>query len=320
MMGLIKWLTLPLRVLRRLPFFPFSLLYASLLAALRARELWLKAAYVRVGEVTGPTAAVPRNAMLWLAHVATGLPGRRFDVCLQVPPDTPDAGLHDLFSTLLTSPRLRSIGLYWDEPCLSDDLLLWQGRREERKPKGQPGLRHDLGSLGFQQLRGVLQSNDEGLTLPVSVSRDAQTLLKRHARGAYAVCLNLPVGVPSLAKAVATALPDLRFFDLALSGSASTGGAANILSLSDYGLNLHERMALAKAADAYVGSFDVPGCSALLSGRPTVLLGGDAGAEGDRISLGHNALWFPGPAPPPALTEAVLQFLRHHFVPGAHPF
>jgi len=313
------WLTLPLRVLLRLRFFPFSLLYASLLAALRARRLWWKGDYVRVGEVTSPTAAVPRNAMLWLAHVATGLPGRQFDVCLQLPRDTPDAGLHDLFSTLLTSPRLRSIGLYWDESSLSDDLPLWQGRREERQPKGQPGSRHDLGSLGFQQLRGVLQANDEGLALPVAVSRDAQTLLKRHARGASAVCLNLPAGVPSLARTVATALPNLRFFDLALSGSDSTGGAADILSLSDFGLNLHERMALARAADAYVGTFDVLGCSVLLSGRPTVLLGGDSGAQPDRISLGHNALCFPGPAPPAALTEAVLQFLRHHFVPGAHP-
>jgi hypothetical protein len=78
-------------------------------------------------------------------------------------------------------------------------------------------------------------------------------------------------------------------------------------------------MALAKAADAYVGSFDVLGCSALLSGRPTVLLGGDSGAQPDQISLGHNALWFPGPAPPAALTEAVRQFLCHYFVPGAHP-
>jgi hypothetical protein len=91
---------------------------------------------------------------------------------------------------------------------------------------------------------------------------------------------------------------------------------ANSQALYGYGLNLHERMALVKAADAYVGSFDELGCTALVSGRPAVLLGGGTGEQPDRISRGDIAVWFPDPVEPTTLAKLVLQFLSRQIGPA----
>lgn len=308
-----RWL---IRALRRLGFFPFALFYTVINAAIRVVQLRQGHKVLRVGEVTGKATVLPRSVMLWLDRVATGLPEPRFDICLRLPREAADANLHDVFSVLLTSPRLRSVGLYWDSSSLADDLPLWQAKQGRNEPTVWATPYEDLGALSFKQLQEFFQADHVGIVLPVAATRDAQTLLKRQAGGAYAVCLNVPVEHRSLIAAVEATRPDTRFFDLAPYASPPTAGAANSQSLYGYGLNLHERMALVQAADAYVGSFDELGCAALVSKRPAVLLGGGTGEQPDRISRGDAAVWFPGPVEPTTLAKAVLQFLSRQIGPS----
>jgi hypothetical protein len=302
-----------LNALRRLGFFPFTLFYVVINAAIRVVQLRQGHKVLRVGEVTGEATSLPRSVMLWLDRVATGLPEPRFDVCLRLPREAADANLHEAFSILLTFPRLRSVGLYWDSSSLTDDLSLLQAQQGRNDPTVWATSYEDLGLLSFKQLHEFFQADHAGIVLPVAATRDAQTLLKRQAGGAYAVCLNVPVEQRSLVAAVEAARPDVRFFDLA--PALPTTKAANSQSLYGYGLNLHERMALVQAADAYVGSFDELGCAALVAGRPVVLLGGGNSEQPDRIRRGEISLWFPDPAPTPRLTEAVLLFLSHQLGP-----
>jgi hypothetical protein len=149
------------------------------------------------------------------------------------------------------------------------------------------------------------------LALPVAAARDAQTLLKRQAGGGYAVCLNVPPDLASLADAVARARPDIWFFNLSLTASQTTS-AANHQSISGQGYSLHERMALASAADAYVGSFDETGCAAVITGRPAFLLGGSNGSRPELVGRGDAAVWLPGPVQPTEATNAALQLLSRH--------
>jgi hypothetical protein len=303
-----------LNALHRLGF-PFTLFYVVINAAIRAVQLRWGHQVVRVGEVTGEAASLPRSVMLWLDRVATGLPEPRFDVCLRLPREAADANLHDVFSVLLTSPRFGSVGLYWDASSLADDLPLLQAKQDRNDPTAWATY-EDLGSPSCKQLQEFFQADHVGIVLPVAANRNAQTLLKRQAGGAYAVCLNVPVEHRSLVDAVEAAHPDVRFFDLAPYAPPPAAKAANSQSLYGYGLNLHERMALAQAADAYVGSFDEVGCAALVSGRPTVLLGGGNGEQPERVSRGDMAVWFPRPPEPTALAKAVLQFLSSQLVRG----
>jgi hypothetical protein len=303
-----------LNALRRLRFFPFTLLYVVINAAIRLVQLRQGHKVLRVGEVTGEAIDLPRSVMIWLDRVAISLPEPRFDVCLRLPCDAADANLHDVFSVLMTSPRLRSVGLYWDSSSLDDDLPL-QAKQDRNDPTVWATPYEDLGSLSFKQLQEFFEADHVGIVLPIAAARDTQTLLKRQAGGAYAVCLNVPVELRSLANTVAAACPDVRFFDLAPYGSSPTAGTANSQALYGYGLNLHERMALVHAADAYVGSFDELGCAALVSGRPAVLLGSGTGEQPDRISRGDRAVWFPGPVEPTTVARAVLQFLSRQIGP-----
>jgi hypothetical protein len=304
-----------LNAFRRLGF-PFTLFYVVINAAIRVVQLRWGYQVVRVGEVTGEAASLPRSVMLWLDRVATGLPEPRFDVCLRLPREATDANLHDVFSVLLTSPRFGSVGLYWDASSLADDLPLLQAKQHRNDPPAWATPYEDLDSLSFKQLQEFFQADHVGIVLPGAANRNAQTLLKRQAGRAYAVCLNVPVEHRSLVDAIEAAHPDVRFFDLAPYASPPAAKAANSQSLYGYGLNLHERMALVQAADAYVGSFDEVGCAALVSGRPTVLLGGGNGEQPERISRGDMAVWFPRPLDQTALAKAVLQFLSSQLVPG----
>ncbi len=303
-----------LNALRRLGFFPFTLLYTVINAAIRVVQLRQGHKVLRVGEVTGKATALPHSVMLWLDRVATGLPEHRFDICLRLPREAADDNLHDVFSVLLTSPRLRSVGLYWDSSSLADDLPLWQAKQGRNDPTVWATPYEDLGALSFKQLQEFFQADHVGIVLPVAATRDAQTLLKRQAGGAYAVCLNVPVEQQFLVAAVEAARPDVNFFDLA--PALQTTKAANSQSLYGYGLNLHERMALVQVADVYVGSFDELGCAALVSGRPAVLLGGGTGEQSDGIRRGDIAVWFPGPVEPTTLAKAVLQFLSRQIAPA----
>ena len=304
--------------MRRLRFFPFTFFYVLLSAAFKVVGLLRDQEAVRVGEVAGKAAALPRSVMLWLDRVATSLTESRFDVCLRLPSEAADNNLHDVFSVLLASPRLRSVGLYWDSSSLANDLPLWQAKQSRNDPTVWAMPYEDLGSLSFKQLDEFFHSNHEGIVLPVAATRDAQTLLKRQAGGAYAVCLNIPEELCSLVDAVVAAHPHARFFDLAPCASSPTAGAANNQSLYGYGLNLHERMALVQAADAYVGHFDELGCTALVSKRPAVLLGSGTGEQPDRIRRSEISLWFPDPAATPELTEEVLKFLFRQLEPASN--
>lgn len=58
-----------LRGLRRLGFFPFTLFYAMLNATVGQFPWWWGRIVLRVGEVTGEAAALPRSVMLWLERV-----------------------------------------------------------------------------------------------------------------------------------------------------------------------------------------------------------------------------------------------------------
>ena len=254
------------RALRRLGFFPFTLFYVLLNAAIKVVQLRRGRIVVCVGEVTGETTSLPRSVMLWLDRVLTGPPGYQFDVCLRLPPEAADANLQEVFSVLLTSPRLRSVGLYWDASSVADDLPLLQAKQDRSDPPVRATSHEDLGSPNVKQLQEFFQADHVGIVLPVAATRDAQTLLKRQAGGGFVVCLNVPPELASLADAVARARPDIWFFDLAHPASPTTA-AANHQSIAGQGFSLHERMALVQAADAYVGSFDALGCAALVSGR-----------------------------------------------------
>lgn len=301
------------RALRRLRFFPFTLLHVMLNAALKVVELRRCLMVVRVGEVTDEAASLPRRVMIWLDRIVTTPAEPRFDVCLRLPREVAAANLHEVFSILLTSPRVRSIGLYWDASSLADDLPLLQAKQGRNDPAVRAALYEDLGPLSFKQLREFFQANHAGIALPVAVTRDAQILLKRQAGKAYAVCLNVPEELRWLTDAVVAVCPNSQFFDL--SPTLWTTKTTNCQSLFSHGFTLHERMALVKASDAYVGSFDELGCAALVSKRPTILLGGGTGGPLDRISHGDKALWFPDPVDQTMAAEMVLQFLSSQLEP-----
>ena len=254
---------LAMRIFRRFEWFPFTLLAAFLFAAVRLRELRTGRAVVRLGRVAEGSAELPLRAMLWLDRIASDLPSASFDLCVRLPREAADATLHDVFTVLLTSPRLTSIGWYWDDAALSDDQPLWQA--------GAPSGAEDIDNPTVERLDRFLREKHQPLDLPVAARREAQTLLKRLAGGAYAICLNLPDGQAPLFAATVTAKPDVRFFDLR--GSGSKPLPANVTSLADYGLSLHERLAFVQAADAYMGSFDELGLAAIISGRPTQFVG-----------------------------------------------
>lgn len=294
--------------LRRLEFFPFTLLYTVIHAAIRVAQLRQGHTILRVGGVTGKTTTLPRTVMLWLDRVGAGLPEPQFDICLRLPREASDANLQEAFSVLLTSPRLRSLGLYWDASCLANDISLLQPRQDRNSPTGRETTYEELDVVSFQHLHEFFHADHAGIAPPIAATRDAQTLLKRHAGRAYAVCLNVPVDHRSSIAAVEAMRPDLRFFDLTAALPTASGQ-----SLYGCGLTLHERLALVQVADAYVGSFDEFGCAALVSERPAVLLGGGNGEHPDPISRGDAAVWFPGAVGPTTLAEAVLRLLSSHF-------
>ena len=305
------------RALRRLRFFPFTLLHVMHNAVISLVQRRRGHLVVCVGEASEKAMALlPRSVMLWLDRVLTGPTEYQYYVCLRLPREEAVANLHEVFSVLLTFPRLRAAGLYWDATGLADELSLLQVKQDQDDPAVRATSYEDLGSLGVKQFEEFLQADHVGIDLPVAAIRDAQTLLKRQAGKAYAVCLNVPEEFHLLADAVVAARPDVRFFDLEpypLAPAMTT--TANSQSFFDHGLTLHERMALVQAADAYVGSFDVLGCAALVFMRPTILLGGETGEQPDRTSRGDKVVWYHGSAEPATLVQPVLRFLSNQLSP-----
>jgi hypothetical protein len=299
------------RALRRLRFFPFTLLHAVLNALISIVQRRRGHLVVCVGKVAEKASMfLPGSVMLWLERVLRGPPGHQYYVCVRLPREAATPNLHEVFSVLLAFPRLRAVGLYWDAEGLADDLSLMQVKQDRDDPAGRATLYEDIDLPDVKHFEEFLQSGHMGIDLPVAVIRDAQTLLKRQTGRTPAVCLNMPAELHALASALVAARPDLWFFNLSPSMPAMK--AINIQSLHDYGLNLHERMALVQAADAYIGSFDELGCAALIARRPAVLLGGGNGAQPDWISRVSRAVWFPDPAEPETLSKPVLQFFSDH--------
>ena len=297
------------RVSRRLRVFPFSLGYAILSAALRLHWLaWRGAQLTRGGEAKG--VGSPIAVLLWLDRIGGEVPGQPFDACLRLSPDAEDDSLHDVFSILLASPRLQSLALYWDEERLLEDLPLFQARRDRAGVSVWSTVREDLGTPGPQTLGDFLAARHEPLVVPVTANREARTLIKRLAGGAWAVCLNLPDEARWLAGAVTDGLPDARFFDMRSFDSAPA--APNLDAVAGWGLTLHERLALAADTDAYIGSFDPLAAAALIAGRPAVLLGGDPLATPARPGGGAGAIWIADISDPAMVTRAVLEFLGRH--------
>ena len=300
-----RWL---LRALRRLGFFPFTLFYAVINAAIRVVQLRQGHAALRVGKVTGETASLPRSVMLWLDRVATGLTEPRFDICLRLARETAVDNVHDVFSVLLTFPRLRSVGLYWDSSSLADDLPLWQAKRGRNDPTVLGTSYEDLNSLSFKQLQEFFQADHGGIVLPVGATREAQTLLKRQAGGGLTVCLNLPPEAGSVAGRLATELPLLRFFELSPAGAHAPGPPPNLVALHSWGFNLHVRMALVCGADAYVGRPDALAAAAVMAGRPAVLVADAPEVSGPREARGGRVLWVS--ADSAALVQGLRGFLE----------
>ena len=306
--------SLAFRVMNQLEFFPFTLLFALLYAGFKLILLRRREGRVCVGEVKGDAKFLARDVMLWLGRTLAGPRGSRFDVCLRLSREDPAPSLQDALSVALAFPRIRSIGLYWDSSKLADDLPLLHSSREANDGTVCAPSFDEVGSQKHDRFAAFLRCEHAEFMLPVAASRDAQTLLKRLAGAASAVCLNLPVELHGFADAMAQARPDIQFFHL--SPVPKSPPSANNQSLFGWGLSLHERMALIQGADAYIGSFDELGCTALLSRRPAILLGGDADQRTDSLQRGEEAIWFPGQPDPVALRPAILQFLTRHLPAG----
>lgn len=315
-----KFMKFVLRAVLRLSrFFPFSFPSMLLRALLKVVALWWGGKRACVGEVTDDTVALPCRVMLWLDRIAVGLPGSGFDVCLRLPRDDSNASLQDTVSVLLASSRVRSIYLYWDEASLRDDLPLLQARQERREQTLCSTGRDQLGAPTFHQLHDFLTSDHHRFILPVAARRDAQTLLKRYARGSFTVCLNLPAAARSLIDRVAAALPDVRFVDLGVMTPPSGPCSSNVLSIYDHGLNMVERLAIVEDVDAYVGRFDAFGCTALSCGRPSILFGGcPSGVQPGRIDRGDSVVWFTDSTGPVDAADRIVEFLRHRLGKRGH--
>jgi hypothetical protein len=242
-------------------YFPFTLLAALGQALVRWRHL-------RGG---GPSAVFidarsdgerrARDLLLWRPPASPQ--GRACDLGLLLDPgaDRPEAD--GLVSASIVGPGVGSIALYWDADRLARDRALWH---------------RAAGPAGFEALSAVgpLERVAAGAfraappALPPGALREAQTLLKRHARGGAAVCLNLDPSDEPLRQALLGALPTLKFVDVVGAGES---GSANLLLIGDLGLTRHERWAIVGAADVYVGRFDELGAAALLARIPAALLG-----------------------------------------------
>jgi hypothetical protein len=216
-----------------------------------------------VGRTTDAAATLPARAMVWLGCLVRAHPAHAIDVCLRLPRESAGTGVPDALSIALTFPRVRSISLYWDESSLEDDLRVF--RTGGAAPQTLDGAPTSAQRLAVGEIE-----------VPLSAARDALTLLKRHAGGAAVVLVNL-------SEPLTAGRSDLHFFHLA----------------AGLGFTLHERMALVRAADAYIGAPDELARTALLSGRPALLV--EAGAPAlSEIGAFLSRHFGAAPAPTPA--------------------
>lgn len=255
----------------------------------------------------GAPISIVISAVVVLSVLIAGLAVLLRSSRLLLPREAANDSMHDVVSVLLAYPGLRSVGLHWDSRSLADDLTLLQSKRDRSDP-ATAALHEEIGSRGSAQSAEFLRSEHGEFALPVAASRDAQTLLKRQAGAALVVCLNFPAERRVLADAVAGDWPHVRFFNF-YSASPESAGAANNQSFFAWGFTLHERMALVQAADAYAGTFDELGCTAVIAGRPAILLDGGSGVRLDAANRSDGAVWLPSGMDQPELTRRILQFL-----------
>jgi hypothetical protein len=303
------WRSLQVRAARALDVFPLSLASALVAAARGHRELargtaplWL----AKVMELHG----LPCRLMMSLDRIGVDLEGRRFDVGLQLPADAPCPMLDDVFSVLVTSPSVRSIGLYWSDASADEDLRLMRGARGV---EGGPAVIHErLSPTTTHDRSRFLVRRHTTMVLPTPAKREARTLLKRLAGSRYTICLNLDAADGALVDSVAPAFPNARFFALGRGSSGRAPEGARIVAVGEFGFSLHERLAFVQAADAYVGIFDEHACAAVAAERPCVLLGG---VEDERPgppvpSDGRGVMWLSRPYDVHIATPLVASFLR----------
>jgi hypothetical protein len=242
--------------------FPFTLLHFGLLALLgwfhhrrHPGQTWRVNARPEDPDL-------PARVMLAATEV-TATASYPLDVMIEVADG--DVQLDRAFSVLMAVTGLGSILLYWQRDVLDGDLRLLEPH----------GARVDLE-------RPTTSAAPRPLTLPPAAAREAETFIKRHAGDAFVVCLNLPGDWSCLATELPAALNAVMFVDL---GHARTS-CHNIVAVAGHGFGLHERLALARAADLYVGRFDELAVAALVAGRPIAV---------DRIPAG--AVDMPSSAP-----------------------
>lgn len=290
-------LGLPGKVWRRLQlYFPFTLVQGLGLAFARWRQLRAGTSAAFVIDARGRDEHRIRDLLLWRPSVLTR--GRGVDLGLLLGPSADLDEADRLFSAAVVVPGVRSIALYWDAERLDRDRRLWH------RTEG-PGALEVSSAASAPERVVVARARGAGPALPPGVLREAQTLLKRHARGGAVVCLNLDPVDGVLRHELLGRLPALKFVDFV---SAGESGSANFLLVGDLGLTRHERLALVGAADVYVGRFDELGVAALLASIPTVLLGaGPAEADQDLAAEGRT-LWLAG-RPGPDDVGRVVQFV-----------
>ena len=303
------WRSLQVRAAGALDVFPLSLASALVAAARRRRELargtpplWL----AKVMELD----ALPCRLMMSLDRIGVDLEGRRFDVGLQLPANVPCPVLDDVFSVLVASSSVRSIGFYWSDASADEELRLMRGARGV---EGGPAVTHErLTPTTADDRSRFLVRRHTTIALPAPAEREARTLLKRLAGGRYTICLNLDAADGSLVNSVAPAFPDARFFALRRGSSGPAPEGASIVAVGEFGFSLHERLAFVQAADAYVGVFDEHACAAVAAERPCVLLGG---VDDERAGLpvpsdGRGVVWLSRPYDVRTATPLVASFLR----------
>jgi len=181
-------LAIRVRLARGFQVFPFSVAFMVLKALLRLRELAREPNRVAVAQVAPDTDPVGATLM-WLDRIGGDSPPGPFDVCLRFERRDDDAP-EDIFSALLTVPRLRSIGLYWDDESIADDLTLMSAPRRR-------AVRDQVVRVSGMQVHDIVARRHSPLQPSIDARREARTLLKRQARGGFAVCLNLSPSPPT---------------------------------------------------------------------------------------------------------------------------
>src|SRR5258706_8500942 len=283
-----------------LRFFPFTLVFLLAGLVLRLRELRSGLVLVHLGRIRAGSTELTRNVMVWFTDGLAAPGARRHDVCLCLPADAALPTLHESVSALLAFPQLRSVALYWDDKLAAEEIALWQNASRRALPD-------DLDLVTPERLRGFLKDQHAQMALPVAIVRDAETFLKREIGSGWAVCFNFPTGCREAVEAFCRARPDTLFMDFG-AAAAIPVTLPNYRSTSGQGRTLHERMALVGRADAYIGAFDELGCTAVISGRPAVLIGGDATTSPEPRTFADRVIWLTGPHDAPAAPKKALQF------------